>query len=301
MIRACGARGELERILLDIFLAAMLRARERLTRPPVVGDFVIVPLREDRNLAIEREHVLIEQIVFVVATELRQRLGRLGLVFGHDIAPELAVGHLLLGRDRTIGIDVIAVVDEKIGLVAQHGRVGTHPAARFVDPPALPSGVARPDERQRSSVRGGGTEMTHDGLADDGRRGEVGKPDAIEDVLAGGKMLEQHAGSEVGLRQGIDEARRLHRLEALGRRPLYQHARRPICPRPDHAGAGGHVAGLDAVRDHGAIGSATQVRPRYAAECTNRRDRSRICNKPPAGRPHDRCAHLILRKAYARA
>src|SRR5262249_5673416 len=50
---------------------------ERLARAPIVADFVIVPLREQRHLGIEGKHIFIEQVVFVIAAKLRERLGDL--------------------------------------------------------------------------------------------------------------------------------------------------------------------------------------------------------------------------------
>ncbi len=146
----------------------MLRARERLSRPPVVGDFVIVPLRDDRNFAIEGEHIPVEQIVFVVAAKLGQRLGRLRLILADEVFPDLAIRHLLLGRDRAVGIDVVAVVDEKIGPIAKHGGIGAHAAATFVDPPTLAGGIARPYERQRAPVCRRGAKAADLRLAHDG-------------------------------------------------------------------------------------------------------------------------------------
>ena len=48
-------------------------------------------------------------------------------------------------------------------------------------------------------------------------------------------------------------------LEAVGGRDLDQHARRPVGARPDHAGIGRHVAGLDAVGDQRPVGGAAEV------------------------------------------
>src|SRR5215467_13282376 len=68
---------EQQSVLLDVFLALVLGARERLSRPPVIGNLVIVPLGEHRNPGVEREHVLVEQVVFVVAAKFGQRFRRL--------------------------------------------------------------------------------------------------------------------------------------------------------------------------------------------------------------------------------
>jgi hypothetical protein len=107
---------------------------------------MIVPLREDRHPGIERAQISVEQIVFVIAAKLRERPRNLGLVFGDEILPHLSVRKLLLRVDRTIGVDVIAGMDEKVGPILQHGRIGAHPAAGFVDAPAAAGGIARPHE-----------------------------------------------------------------------------------------------------------------------------------------------------------
>ena len=43
---AAGARRQQQRVLLDVFLALMLGPRQRLARPPVIADLVVVPLAE---------------------------------------------------------------------------------------------------------------------------------------------------------------------------------------------------------------------------------------------------------------
>ena len=136
----------------------MLGARERFARPPVIGNLVIVPLREHGNLGVEREHVFVEQVVFVVSAELGQRFRRLRFVLGNDIPPHLPVRHLLFCRDRRVGVDGVTVVDEKVRAILQHGRVGAHAAARLIDAPALSGGVARPHKTDRAPVVRRGTE-----------------------------------------------------------------------------------------------------------------------------------------------
>ena len=124
----------------------MLGAGERLARPPIVEDLVVVPLRDRRDLGIEREQVLVEQIVFPVAAVVVEGLGYVGLFLGDEVPPDLAVGELHIGRQHQIRIDVIAGMDEEVRPVAQHGRIGAHAAARLVDPPALAGLIARPAE-----------------------------------------------------------------------------------------------------------------------------------------------------------
>src|SRR5262245_735313 len=187
MKRAAGARRQDQRALLDIFLSLVLGVGQRLAQPPIVAHLVIVPLREDRNFGIEGEQVLVEQIVLVVGAELGQRLRRLGLFLHHDVFPDFAVGHFLLGQDWAVGVNVVAVVDEEIGAVAQHGRVGAHAAARFVDAPALAGGVARPHERDGALVVRCGAKAAGHRLADNGRRKKILETDAVEDVLPAGR------------------------------------------------------------------------------------------------------------------
>ena len=241
---------ERERVLLDVFLALVLGARQRLARPPVVGDLVIVPLREHRDLGVEREQVLVEQIVFVVAAEFGQRLGRLRFLLGDDVLPDLAVRQLAPRPPAAVGVDGVAGVDEEIRPVVAHGRVGAHAAARVVDAPALAGGVARPDERDRAPVARRGAKAADHRLArrSVGER-QVLEADAIEDVLAGGQDLDQHLGGEIALRQRIGEHAVADASEAVGGGNLDLHARGPVGAGPDHAGIDRHVAGLQPMAD----------------------------------------------------
>jgi hypothetical protein len=72
----------------------MLAAGERLARPPIVEDLVVVPLRDRGDLGIEREQVLVEQIVFPVAGSQRGiptlRSPDKLLALGSDYAPSRA-------------------------------------------------------------------------------------------------------------------------------------------------------------------------------------------------------------------
>src|ERR1700704_5682441 len=57
--------------------------------------------------------------------------------------------------------------------------------------------------------------------------------------------------------------------EAFRGRDLDQHARRLVGASPHHAGIGRHVAGLNAMGDQRAIGSAAEVWPRNSADRRN--------------------------------
>src|SRR6266540_4062837 len=75
-------------------------------------------------------------------------------------------------------------MDEEVGSVRQHRRVGAHAAARFVDAPALSGRIPRPGERDRAAVARRSAEAADQRLAEKGRRRQVLEADAIEDVLA---------------------------------------------------------------------------------------------------------------------
>ncbi len=240
-----AARDEIEQALLAIAVAVADSA----AGDPVVGDLVIVPLREDRHLGVERAQVRVGEIVFVVAAELGERLGDLRLLLADHVPPRLAVRQLVLAADRAVGIDDVAAVDEEVGAVRQHGRVGAHAAAREIDAEAAAGGVARPDEGHVLAVRRRGAEASDLRLADDRRRRQVLEADAIEDVLPRRQVLEQQLAGEVALRQHVDVRRVADVPEALGGGDLDQHPRRPVGARPHHAGVDRDVARLQAVGD----------------------------------------------------
>ena len=97
---------------------------------------------------------------------------------------------------------------KKSGRVAQHGRVGAHAAARLVDAPALPGGVARPDERDGAPLARRGAETADLRLAQDRRLRQILEADAIEDVLPGRQIFDQRLGGEVALGQRVDDTAR---------------------------------------------------------------------------------------------
>src|SRR5262245_9187980 len=78
--------------------------------------------------------------------ELVERLRHLGHLGRHDVGPDLAS----LGRHRfgdgTVGVDGVAAVDEEMRIPLTHRLVDLHAAKSRVDAPALPSGVAAPEE-----------------------------------------------------------------------------------------------------------------------------------------------------------
>jgi hypothetical protein len=83
-------------------------------RRPVIGHFMVVPLRQHRHLCIEGAQILVEQVVFVVAAKLRDVFGDDGFFFRDEISPEAAIGQFQFGLDRTVGINVIAAMNEEV-------------------------------------------------------------------------------------------------------------------------------------------------------------------------------------------
>ena len=289
------ARRDDQIVLLDVLLRDEFRARvHRFARPPIVENFVIVPLREHRDFGVERAEILVEQVVFIVAAEFCERLGRLRLVFGNDVLPDLAVRHFLLGVDRPVGIDVVAVVNEKIRLVLEDSGVSAHAAARLVDTPALADGIARPHEADRALVARRGAEAANHRLAGNGRRRQILRADAIEDVLAGGQILHQCLGGEIAFRQRVDIDAADNIFEAVGGGEFDLQARRPVGTGPYHAGIDGHIAGLDAVADGRPVTGAAEKGRSDAAETR----KSRGCGgrgEKATARGDDRTMHVCLR------
>ena len=63
-------------MLLTVISLVALRSRSQI---PVVADFVVVPLDDLRHRGVEPAHVLVHQVVLMVAAELVERLGDLRL------------------------------------------------------------------------------------------------------------------------------------------------------------------------------------------------------------------------------
>ncbi len=180
--RTCSAR-----TFGSVLLPQVLGAGQGLARPPVVRDLVVVPLRQHRDLRVQREQVSVEQVVLVAAPELGEGFGRLRDLLGHAVPPEGAVGQLHLGLDRPVGVDRVAGMEEEVRPVLGDGRIDRHAATGFVDPPALARRVPRPAERHRAPVGRRRAEAPDLPRTADRRGGEVFEADPVEDVLAGGR------------------------------------------------------------------------------------------------------------------
>ncbi len=166
-----------------------------------------------------------------------------------------------------------------------------------------PCPAVSPDHTNEIERRSAGAVRKRPVMAslENGRLRQIGKPDAIENVLPRRQALEQRLGGEIALRQRIDEYAAKDVLEAVGGRDLDQHAGRPVGPRPDHAGIDRHVARLDAVGDNRAIRGAAEIRARDAAD---HRGRARRRQQPASAQNpnrHDRLRSLAGHRLHRRA
>ena len=148
--------------------------------------------------------------------------------------------------DRAVGIDGVAGVQQKIRAMLAHGGEGEHAAVIRVDAPALSGDVATPDETDVTPIGWRGAEAPDHRLALDAGMREVAKPDAVEDLLPGRQVLQQHFRGEVAFGQRRDRRQRPGVGKGFRRRDLDQHLRRTVGARPYHAAIGADVAGLHA-------------------------------------------------------
>src|SRR5262249_22396389 len=86
-------------------------AVERCAGPPVLHDFVIVPLRKYGHFGVEIPNVRIEEVVFVVAAIVVEARCNLALFFGDDISPRLAIWQRLLSRHCAVRVNAVAAMN----------------------------------------------------------------------------------------------------------------------------------------------------------------------------------------------
>ena len=308
---ALRAGGEQRHALLGV-----ARVFEHLGRVPVVQHLVVVPEHHLRDLGVEAPHVLVEQVVEVVAAELLERLGHLRLGRGDEVAPDRAVVERHLRRERVVGVDRVAAVDEHVGLEPPHRLVAAHAAAREVDAPALADRVRGPGEPH--VARGGSRGCTAPRAASAAERcgsargrqapgpqvGEVLEQHPVDDRLVRRQARQVDAGREarLGKRRRADHAARVR--ERLARRPLDDHPRRPVGAAPDDRAVAGHVAGHGAVRHRRARRVVRDQAGRAARheQRSRRRAREPRDERPPRrhlrphGGAHRRRAYSSLRR-----
>src|SRR5262245_5277424 len=107
---------------------------------------MVVPLHQLGHFRVEAAYVFIQEVVDVVATEFRERLGDLGLFRDDDILPERAVVELDFCLYGVIGVNIVATMDEKIRLQAAHLFIDPHAAPLRIDAPPLAGGIPAPDK-----------------------------------------------------------------------------------------------------------------------------------------------------------
>jgi hypothetical protein len=221
---------------------------------PVVGDLVVVPLGEHGHLGIEASQRLVHQVVAVLAAELVQGLGHLGLGGGGQVAPYAAVGQRHLGGDRAVRVDRVAGVDEEVGANAAHGVVDAHAAELRIDPPTLTGGIAAPDEAHVAASARRGDEAAAQRLAQGAVVGEIEAAHLDEDAL-----ICRQAG-EIELAGVVPVVEQQHGWggdgvgQRLARGPAHQHLRGPVGSAPDHRAITADIADLQPERHLRAAG-----------------------------------------------
>src|SRR5262245_14538713 len=98
-----------------------------------------------------------------------------------DVTPHLAVLGDYRSFNRTIGINRVTGVDEKIRLGLAHGLVDFHPAEIRIDSPSLASGIPTPQETDGATFDRRRTEVALNRLTDYRVIGQVFKHHAHED------------------------------------------------------------------------------------------------------------------------
>ena len=134
---AASAGGEKQRTSRVVAAAV-----ERFAGPPVLHDFVVVPLSKDRHFGVEIPQIRIKQVVFIVAAIIVEIRRDLALFLGDDISPYLAVRQRLLSRHRAVRVDAVATMNKEIRIIVKHRPICAHATARKVDTPSLARGVA---------------------------------------------------------------------------------------------------------------------------------------------------------------
>src|SRR4029453_10820860 len=114
--------------------------------------------------------------------ELVERLGDLRLFRNSYILPDLAVGKRHFAPDRSVGIDGVAGVQQKIRSMPAHGGEGEHAAVIRVDAPALSGDVASPDEADVAPIGRRGAKAPEPRLPPDVFSPQLAKPPAAGDT-----------------------------------------------------------------------------------------------------------------------
>ena len=239
----------------DGFFGIAVIAGQVLAGRPVVDDLVVVPLKQRRHHGRHGLRVLIHLVVFPAAAEFVQRLGDLADLIGqHGVAPDAALD-LDLVLHRAVGIDGVAGMDEKIGLMRGHGGIGAH--ALVIDAPTLTGGIARPDEPDVAAGGRRGAELADDRFAAGIAVGQVGGGHAVEDGLIALDPLKHRLDGIIAFGKRVQRGDLTGILEAFIGGDFQRDPRGAVGAGPDHAALRGDVARLHAMgKDRAAAGAA---------------------------------------------
>ena len=217
---------------------------------------MVIPLPDLGDLAAQRPHIGIHQVVAVAATELVERFGHFRDFGCDDVLPHRAIAQLDFSGDGTIGIDGVAAVQKHIGVDLAHLFIDAHATKGFVDTKALACGVPAPDQTEWAGgcARGRqrGAEMPlHGGRAHIGA-GKVFQHHAVEDVLTGWQALQVNAACAVAAAEQIRAAQLGTLRKAGGGAPFQPHAGIAAGAGPDDGAVGQHITALHAGGQQGA-------------------------------------------------
>ena len=216
---------------------------EELAGIPVVAGLVVVPLRDRRDVGIQRTDVRVLQDVALPAAELVERLGDLLDAVGDQVAPDVTA-LLLDGRgDLEVGVDRVPAVHEQVGVGPVDRGVRREPAELLVDPEPLPAGVARPGQRGGGRVDRRGAEADPLGLAGGAVVGA--EPDRGVVPPAGREPLQLQPRGVVGALVGPGAAQRVEQ-PSVALQPD-RHPTRTGSAGPEDGRVRGDLAGPGAV------------------------------------------------------
>ena len=173
-----------------------------------------------------------------------------------------------VSRDRPVGVDHVAGVDEQVRLGGAHRVERAHAAVRFVDAPALPADVAAPDDpHRRRRPRRRPERAAH-------RLAELAAPRLearlVDDALARRQAVRSSRAVKSARRDVGADTRSRAPASASRRAVADAQPRRPVGAAPDDRAIELDVAALHAGGDH-RPGAGVADDGRAAAPWTARR------------------------------
>ena len=170
-----------------------------LARVPVVEDLVVVPLVDLGHPGGEGAQRLVAHVVGVLAAELGERLGDLGLLGRDHVGPRGPVWQRDRRLEGTVGVARVAAVEEEVGFEVGHRTEDAKPAGVRIDAPALTDEVAAPDERDVTRVLRRRRERRLQRLRRHARVVEILQQHLDADLAARLQAVEAHLAREIGV------------------------------------------------------------------------------------------------------